>query len=72
MKKIILTGVGGALIALSSAQIATASDRHHVRKERPPYSEQFRNSNNSVAWPIEVPSAYSGIYSGGWSAPAGH
>jgi hypothetical protein len=73
MKKIILIGVGAALIALSSAQIAAASERHHVRKERPPYSEQFRNSNNSVAWPTEAPSAYpGGVYSGGWSAPAGH
>jgi hypothetical protein len=71
MRKIILTGVGAALIALSSVQIATAGERHHVRKERAPYSERFRNSNNSVAWPTEAPSTYSGVYSGGWSAPAG-
>ena len=72
MKKIILTTVGAALIALSGVQMASASEHHHVRKERAPYSEQFRNSNNSVAWPTEAPSAYSGVYSGGWSAPAGH
>ena len=72
MKKIILTTVGTALIALSGVQMASASERHHVRKERPAYSERFRNSNNAVAWPTEAPSAYSGVYSGGWSAPAGH
>jgi hypothetical protein len=42
MKKIILTSVGAALIALSSAQIAAASERHHVRKERAvPQLQQF-------------------------------
>ena len=71
MRKIILTTVGAALIAMSGVQIAAASERHHVRKERAPYSQQFRNSNNSIAWPTEAPSAYSGVYSGGWSAPAG-
>jgi cysteine synthase len=71
MRKIVLTAVGAALIAVSSAQIAAASERYHVRKEQAPASEQFRNSNNSIAWPTESPSAYTGVYSGGWSAPAG-
>lgn len=71
MKKTILTTVGIGLMALSGVQMASAGERHHVRKERPPYSEQFRNSNNAVARPTEAPSAYSGVYSGGWSAPAG-
>ena len=71
MRKIILTTVGAALIALSSAQIAAANERHHVHKQQAPASEQFRNSNNSVVWPTEAPSSYSGAYSGGWSAPAG-
>jgi hypothetical protein len=71
MKKIILTAVGAALIAMSSVQIAAATEHHQARKVRAPVSEQFRNANNSVAWPTESPSTYSGVYSGGWSAPAG-
>ena len=71
MRKIILTTVGAALIAVSGAQIAAAGEHHHVRKERAAASEQFRNSNNSIAWPTQSPSTYSGVYSGGWSAPAG-
>jgi hypothetical protein len=69
MRKIILTVVGAALIAVSTAQVAAAAERHHARKvERAPAaSEQFRNSNNSVAGPAQ-PS----WYSGGFSAPAGH
>ena len=68
MRRIILTAVGAALIAVSTAQVATAAERHHARKvDRAVASEQFRNSNNSVASPTQ-PS----WYSGGFSAPAGH
>jgi hypothetical protein len=71
MKKIILTAVGAALIAMSSAQFASAGEHHHARKAQAGASEQFRNANNAIAWPTQAPSAYSGVYSGGWSAPAG-
>ena len=57
MRKIVLTTVGAALIAMSGVQIASAHERHHVRKAQAPYSEQFRNSNNAIAWPTEAPSA---------------
>ena len=65
MRKIILTAIGAALIAASTAQAASASDRHHVRKV-----EHFRNANNAVVVVPPAPS-YPEIYSGGWSAPAG-
>lgn len=50
----ILTIVGSALIAASTVQMASAAERHHVRKiDRTPVttSEQFRNANNSMAQP---------------------
>ncbi|HWZ39397.1 MAG TPA: hypothetical protein VNY08_13955 [Bradyrhizobium sp.] len=67
MRKIILTAIGAALIAVSTAQAASAAERHHARKV-----EHFRNANNAVV--VVQPSApqvYPEIYSGGWSAPAG-
>lgn len=68
MRKIILTAVGAALIAVSMVQTASAADRHQARK-----LQQFRNANNAVVVaPTPVyPQAYPDIYSGGWSAPAG-
>jgi hypothetical protein len=69
MRKIIVTALGAALIATSTAQIAAASEPHHVRKvERAITSEPFRNANNAVASPQAQP----GWYYGGYSAPAGH
>lgn len=67
MRKIILTTIGAALIAVSTAQAASAAEHHHTRKVT-----QFRNANNAVV--VVQPSApqmYPEIYSGGWSAPAG-
>jgi Ni/Co efflux regulator RcnB len=63
MRKIILTAAATALIAVSMAQTASATDRHHARKV-----EQFRNANNAV---VVVPSSGPQNYSGGYSAPAG-
>lgn len=68
MRKTILTAVGAALIALATVQVASAADNHHARRV-----QQFRNANNAVV--VVQPSApqvYPEIYSGGWSAPAGH
>jgi hypothetical protein len=64
MRKIILTAVGAALIAASTAGAASATDRHHARKV-----EQFRNANNAIV--VVQPSGGPQNYSGGFSAPAG-
>ena len=63
MRKTVLTLVGAALIAASSVQVASAATNHHARKV-----QQFRNANAAV---VVVPDS-SYVYSGGWSAPAGH
>jgi hypothetical protein len=71
MKKIILTTVAAALIVASTAPMAMAAERHHVRKvDRAPVSQQFRNANNAVAFPAQQDAAPSYAY-GGYSAPAG-
>lgn len=64
MRKTILTALGAALIAVATSQVASAHEHHAVRKV-----ERFRNANNAV---IVVPPSAPEIYSGGWSAPAGH
>jgi hypothetical protein len=64
MRKTILTALGAALITVSLATIASASERHHARKV-----EQFRNANNAVV--IVQPNEPQTYYTGGWSAPAG-
>jgi hypothetical protein len=67
MRKTFLTAIGAALIAVSTAGAASATEHHRARK-----LEQFRNANNAVV--VVQPSApqvYPEIYSGGWSAPAG-
>ena len=73
MRKTLLTAIGALLIAASTAQIATAAETHHARKAQVTShvttSQQFRNANNSVARPAT--SSELGVYSGGWSAPAG-
>jgi hypothetical protein len=71
MKKIILTTVAAALIVASTAPMAMASERHHVRKvDRAAVSQQFRNAHNAVAFPAQTDTAPSYAY-GGYSAPAG-
>ena len=67
MRKIIVTVFGAALIIASTAQLAAASERHHVRKlERATTSQPFRNANNAIAAPAPAVWPYSG-----YSAPAG-
>ena len=68
MRKTLLTVLTAALIAASTSQIASATERHHAHKAgRVVASEPFRNANNSVAAPVQSGWAY-----GGYSAPAGH
>jgi hypothetical protein len=68
MRNTILIAVGAALIAVATAQAASASDRHHARRV-----EHFRNANNAIVVPPQpAPAAvYPEAYSGGFSAPAG-
>jgi hypothetical protein len=75
MRKTILTILGAAALAASFVQVATAAERHHVRKaHRAPVVQTFRNSN---AWvdPYAQPTYAQpnwGLYEGGAiSAPAG-
>jgi hypothetical protein len=68
MRKTLLTVLTAALIAVSTSQIASATQRHHAHKAgRVVAGEPFRNANNSVAAPVQSGWAY-----GGYSAPAGH
>lgn len=63
MRKTVLSIFGAMLIAASTTQIASAATTHQARKV-----QHFRNANAAV---VVVPdSPY--VYSGGWSAPAGH
>jgi hypothetical protein len=70
MKKTILTIAGSALIALSTVQLAAATEQHHVRHHRA--AAEFRNSN-AYSEPLYGSAAESEAsrYSGGISAPAG-
>ena len=68
MRKTILIALGVALIAGSTAQMAFARTHHPTRKAPQFTSEQFRNVNAAVV-ALPKPSI---LYSGGWSAPAGH
>jgi cysteine synthase len=63
MRKTILTAVGAALIAVAATQVASANERHHVRKV-----EQFRKANNAI---VATQPSNPEAYSYGWSAPAG-
>lgn len=65
MRKTVLTALGAALIAIATTQVASANEHHHHARK----VEQFRNANNAVV--VQQPSTAE-IYSGGWSAPAGH
>jgi hypothetical protein len=70
MKKTILTIAGSALIALSTVQLAAATEQHHGKHHRA--TAEFRDSN-AYAEPLYGPAAQSEgyRYSGGYSAPAG-
>jgi uncharacterized protein (DUF3084 family) len=67
MRKTVLTVLASALFATSTMQVASASERHHVRKaDRAVTAGQFRNANNSLPAPAVSYWPYSG-----YSAPAG-
>ena len=71
MKKTVLTVLAAALMVASTAQIASAAERHHVRKAQAPVSQQVRNANNFVA-PAQPAYSYSDYADGhAISAPAG-
>jgi hypothetical protein len=67
MRECVLTIFGAVLIATSTIQIASATTRDHVHNLR-----HFRNANAAIVTLPDSPAGYSGVYSGGWSAPAGH
>ncbi|MEH2485628.1 hypothetical protein [Bradyrhizobium sp. AZCC 2230] len=67
MRKIILSTVTMALIAISASQAFAAQSQHHARKApQATTSEQFRNARNAITQPSQPAWQYSG-----WSAPAG-
>jgi hypothetical protein len=72
MRKTILTIAGTALIALSTVQLAAASEHHGRTHHRATAGNQFRDTN-AYAAPAAVQPAWSdnGYYSHGFSAPAG-
>ena len=64
MRKVILTFVGAALVAGSTAQVAFAKERHHVRNVPQYNSERFRRSDAYSGIPPYLqpgPSSYSGL-----------
>jgi hypothetical protein len=73
MRKTILAILGTILLATTTAQFATAAERHQShRTDRliKPANDQFRNTN--AAWPARQAQPAWSRYSGGYSAPAGH
>lgn len=85
MRKTLLATLGATLAALlvtaSTAQIASAAERHHTRKAHVTMCPQFRCSNYvfpsyvfpSLAFPsVPAPPGELVHYSGGWWGPLGH
>ncbi len=74
MRKTVLAVLGALLIAGSTVQMTAAAERHVRKVERAsvPTSQQFRNANDSLAWPSVEQQSLSD-YSEGHviSAPAG-
>ena len=74
MQKTVLIFVGTLLIVGSTVQLAAAAERHAHESDRArvPATEQFRNANDSLAWP-SVEQQDLSDYSEGHviSAPAG-
>ena len=74
MRKTVLTILGALLIAGSTVQMTAAAERHTRKADRAPVStsQQFRNANDSLAWPSAEQQSLS-VYSEGHviSAPAG-
>lgn len=70
MRKIFLTSLAALSLAAFTAEIAAAAEPHHTHRAHATASRQFRNANDAV--PAPATSSELGVYSGGWSAPAGH
>jgi hypothetical protein len=74
MRKTVLTILGALLVAGSTVQMTAAAERHTRKADRAPVStsQQFRNANDSLAWPSAEQQSLSD-YSEGHviSAPAG-
>jgi hypothetical protein len=70
----VLTIIGASSIIASTIQLAAAAERHTYKMDRAPAtaSQQFRNANDSLAWPSAEQQVLSD-YSEGHviSAPAG-
>jgi hypothetical protein len=65
---ILATAIVLSVAVTSMSQMASAKE--HPRLRQPHFnSEQFRRANAAV---IAVPEVPSTLYTGGWSAPAGH
>jgi hypothetical protein len=74
MRKTIMTIFGSALLACSLIPAASAAERHRDRvahRAPAPISESVRDAN-AFAAPQPGWSDYTGYYSHGFSAPAGH
>ncbi len=72
MRKIIITVLGGSLLAAMAVQTVAAAEHHHSRKiDRTAASEQLRNSNAYAAPAYVATEPDWSRYSGGISAPAG-
>jgi hypothetical protein len=73
MRKTILTSLVTALVAVSTVQAATATERHHARtSNRSAMSEQLRNAN-AYAGPAYVQPDASSMAEGAMaSGVAGH
>jgi hypothetical protein len=65
-----------AVLSQMATPVTFAKEHHRVHKAHQFTTEQFRNTNASFATGSEPPSRYlpgtPSMYSGGWSAPAGH
>jgi hypothetical protein len=70
MTKTFLNLIVASLIAATTTQIVSASERHHAAKtDRTASDARFRNSNAYAAPAVQLEAPR---YGGGISAPAGH
>jgi hypothetical protein len=75
MRKTILTVLGSALLAASTAQLAAAAEHHHGRRAvraQTAVNEQFRNSNADAQRFAPAPPDRSYFEDEAMSPPAGH
>ena len=74
MRKTILTLLGSALLAASTAQLAAAAEHHHGRRAVRPHAsvtEQFRNANADAERFAPAPPDRSYFEDEAMSPPAG-